>query len=128
MCWDMHQQEFPDLPVWACERWLLARKSGACSPHNECNACAAFGPDPSCCCPCPLLLLLLLQLVAAHGPELTVGLLDEMHYAEAVIKEVLRVAPPSGTVLRRTLADMEVGWSGGGLSWLTRGLTTTQAA
>jgi hypothetical protein len=31
-----------------------------------------------------------------------------------VIKEVLRVAPPSGTVLRRTLADMEVRGVGGG--------------
>lgn len=48
------------------------------------------------------------QLIELHGPELTVSLLDDMNYAEAVVKEVLRVAPPSGLVMRRTLVDMEV--------------------
>lgn len=32
-----------------------------------------------------------------------------MTYGEAVVKEVLRVAPPSDSVQRRTLVDMEVG-------------------
>jgi hypothetical protein len=31
---------------------------------------------------------LLLQLVDAHGPELSVALLDEMHYTEAVIMHI----------------------------------------
>lgn len=49
------------------------------------------------------------QLIQQHGEELTVGVLDEMHYTEAVIKEVLRVAPPSGLVMRKTQVDMEIG-------------------
>jgi len=32
-----------------------------------------------------------------------------MPYADAVIREVLRIAPPSASVFRRTTVDMEVG-------------------
>jgi cytochrome P450 len=53
-------------------------------------------------------------LIQQHGEELTVGVLDEMHYTEAVIKEVLRVAPPSGLVMRKTQVDMEVRETRGG--------------
>lgn len=48
------------------------------------------------------------QLIAEYGPELSVNLLDRMVYAEVVIKEVLRLAPPSGLVMRRTTVDMEI--------------------
>lgn len=49
-----------------------------------------------------------LQVVARFGPELSVNVLDAMPYADAVVKEVLRVAPPSSQVTRQTLCDMEV--------------------
>eukprot|EP00878_Enallax_costatus_P027095 GHUV01029140.1.p1 GENE.GHUV01029140.1~~GHUV01029140.1.p1 ORF type:complete len:386 (+),score=129.18 GHUV01029140.1:249-1406(+) len=49
------------------------------------------------------------ELVAKYGPELTQTVLDNMAYGEAVVKEVLRVAPPSDQVMRRTLVDMEIG-------------------
>lgn len=49
-----------------------------------------------------------LQLIAKYGPELSSAVIDNMAYGEAVVKEVLRVAPPSDGVQRRTLVDMEV--------------------
>lgn len=65
------------------------------------------------------------QLIGQFGPELTINVLDQMHYAEAVVKEVLRVAPPSGLVMRKTLVDMEVKlgvfrFGGGGGAWRPR--------
>jgi cytochrome P450 len=53
-------------------------------------------------------LLLLLQVVAKFGPELSINVLEAMPYADAVVREVLRVAPPSAQVTRQTLVDMEV--------------------
>jgi hypothetical protein len=51
---------------------------------------------------------LLLQVIAKFGPELSINVLDSMPYADAVVREVLRVAPPSAQVMRQTLVDMEV--------------------
>jgi cytochrome P450 len=58
-----------------------------------------------------LLLLLLLQVVERHGEAITLAALEAMPYADAVIRETLRVAPPSAAVFRRALVDLEV--SGG---------------
>jgi cytochrome P450 len=46
--------------------------------------------------------------MAKFGPELSINVLDAMPYADAVVREVLRVAPPSAQVMRQTLVDMEV--------------------
>jgi cytochrome P450 len=51
---------------------------------------------------------LLPQVIAKFGPELSINVLDAMPYADAVVREVLRVAPPSAQVMRQTLIDMEV--------------------
>jgi len=46
--------------------------------------------------------------VAEYGTALSLHALDAMPYAEAVVKEALRLAPPAGAVLRQTLVDLEV--------------------
>jgi hypothetical protein len=61
-----------------------------------------------------------LQVMAQHGPGLTPSALDAMTYTDAVIKEVLRVTPPSASVFRKATVDLEVnrmplGGGGGGL-------------
>jgi hypothetical protein len=55
-----------------------------------------------------LLLLLLLQVIAEHGPGLSLAAVDDMPYADAVVKEALRLAPPAGAMMRRTLVDLQV--------------------
>lgn len=52
--------------------------------------------------------MVVVQVIAKHGTDLSIAALDAMPYADAVVKEVLRVAPPSAQVMRRTLYDMEV--------------------
>jgi hypothetical protein len=49
-----------------------------------------------------------LQVMAQHGPGLTPSALDAMTYTDAVIKEVLRVTPPSASVFRKATVDLEV--------------------
>jgi cytochrome P450 len=51
---------------------------------------------------------LVLQVIAEHGPGLSLAAVDAMVYAEGVIKEALRLAPPAGAMMRKTLVDMEV--------------------
>lgn len=51
---------------------------------------------------------LLPQVIATHGPSLTPAALDAMSYADAVIREVLRITPPSASVFRKTMVDLEV--------------------
>lgn len=48
------------------------------------------------------------EVIAKYGPDLSINVLDAMPYADAVVREVLRVAPPSAQVTRQTLVDMEV--------------------
>eukprot|EP00775_Hariotina_reticulata_P012610 gene12610-12740_t len=48
------------------------------------------------------------QVIAQYGTTLSLRALDAMPYAEAVIKEALRLAPPAGAVLRKTLVDLEI--------------------
>ncbi|KAF6251708.1 cytochrome P450 [Scenedesmus sp. NREL 46B-D3] len=48
------------------------------------------------------------EVMAKFGPELSINVLEAMPYADAVVREVLRVAPPSAQVMRQTLLDMEV--------------------
>lgn len=50
-----------------------------------------------------------MQVIAMHGPAISPAALDAMPYADAVIREALRIAPPAASVFRRTLVDMEVG-------------------
>ncbi|WIA35804.1 hypothetical protein OEZ86_004193 [Tetradesmus obliquus] len=49
------------------------------------------------------------QVVAQHGPGLSLAAVDSMAYAEAVVKEALRLAPPAGAMMRRTLLDLQIG-------------------
>lgn len=51
---------------------------------------------------------LLVQVIATNGPSLTPAALDAMTYADAVIREVLRIAPPSASVFRKATVDLEV--------------------
>ncbi|WIA15434.1 hypothetical protein OEZ85_002083 [Tetradesmus obliquus] len=48
------------------------------------------------------------QVMQRHGEAMTLAALDAMPYADAVIRETLRVAPPSAAVFRRALVDLEV--------------------
>jgi cytochrome P450 len=48
------------------------------------------------------------QVIATHGPSLTPAALDAMSYMDAVIREVLRITPPSASVFRKALVDLEV--------------------
>jgi cytochrome P450 len=50
----------------------------------------------------------MLQVIAEHGPGLSLAAVDAMVYAEGVIKEALRLAPPAGAMMRKTLVDTEV--------------------
>ncbi|WIA15673.1 hypothetical protein OEZ85_002299 [Tetradesmus obliquus] len=49
------------------------------------------------------------QVIAQHGPGLSLAAVDSMTYAEAVVKEALRLAPPAGAMMRRTLLDLQIG-------------------
>ncbi|KAF6266422.1 cytochrome P450 [Scenedesmus sp. NREL 46B-D3] len=48
------------------------------------------------------------QVIKRHGEAITLPALDAMPYADAVIRETLRIAPPSAAVFRRALVDLEV--------------------
>lgn len=70
--------------------------------------------------PCHLLedqhlphVMLCAQVVETMDVALTPAALEAMPYADAVIREVLRVAPPSASVFRRTLVDLEVNRASG---------------
>jgi hypothetical protein len=88
-----------------CSCWLRVGTPFACClapllPHSCCSC--NHNQTPHNRHPCR-------QLIDEHGPELTVSsVLDAMPYCEAVVKEVLRVTPPSAQVMRRTVVDMEV--------------------
>lgn len=56
------------------------------------------------------------QVIAKHGPSLTPAALEAMSYADAVIREVLRITPPSASVFRKATVDLEVRDSQGFLS------------
>ncbi|KAK9840188.1 hypothetical protein WJX74_005169 [Apatococcus lobatus] len=48
-------------------------------------------------------------LMARHGPQITGAVLEEMVYGEAVLREMLRTAPPVPFVYREALQDLDVG-------------------
>ncbi|WIA35635.1 hypothetical protein OEZ86_004050 [Tetradesmus obliquus] len=48
------------------------------------------------------------QVMQRHGEAMSLAALDAMPYADAVIRETLRVAPPSAAVFRMALVDLEV--------------------
>lgn len=48
------------------------------------------------------------QVMSKFGSAISPAALDAMPYADAVIREALRIAPPSASVFRRTTVDMEV--------------------
>jgi hypothetical protein len=48
------------------------------------------------------------QVIDRFGADLTPASLEAMPFADAVVREVLRVAPPSAAVFRKTTAHMEV--------------------
>lgn len=47
-------------------------------------------------------------MIKKHGPALTPASLEAMTYADAVIKEVLRITPPTAAIFRKAVVDMEV--------------------
>jgi cytochrome P450 len=48
------------------------------------------------------------QVIKTHGSALNPTALEAMTYADAVIKEVLRLTPPAAVIFRRTTVDLEV--------------------
>ncbi len=50
-----------------------------------------------------------MQVVAHHGDDITLAVLESMPYADAVIKEVMRLHPPIGCQFRRALKDFPLG-------------------
>lgn len=83
-------------------------RSGEPQPYTDCTVqhCGSM----ACLC-----LFLFAQVIAQHGGDLTPAVLDSMTYADAVIREVLRVVPPSASVFRKATVDMEVGrWTAAG--------------
>ena len=48
------------------------------------------------------------EVVAEHGPEITDAALRSMRFAEAVVKETLRLEGPTQIVFRRATADIDI--------------------
>ncbi|KAF6266277.1 cytochrome P450 [Scenedesmus sp. NREL 46B-D3] len=49
------------------------------------------------------------QVIAEHGPALSLAAVDSMAYAEGLVSEALRLAPPAGALTRKTLVHLEIG-------------------
>ena len=50
-----------------------------------------------------------MQVMAKHGEELSSSAVASMPYAEATVKEVLRIEPIVGVVVRVALKSFEIG-------------------
>jgi cytochrome P450 len=51
----------------------------------------------------------MLQVISEHGPAMDSATFKAMTYAEAVVKETLRLHPVVGAVFRRSLKDFSLG-------------------
>jgi hypothetical protein len=60
-------------------------------PAHALRPCCASHPHPCPChcpCPCPQV-----EVVAKHGPQISEAALHDMPYADAVVRETMRVTP-----------------------------------